>query len=56
MSEVKFSKEHEWVTVKDDVATIGITKHATELLGDIVFAELPEKGTSVTKDLSLIHI
>ena len=35
MSEVKFSKEHEWVTIKDDVATIGITKHATELLGDI---------------------
>ena len=50
MSEVKFSKEHEWVTIKDDVATIGITKHATELLGDIVFAELPEKGTSVIKD------
>ena len=50
MSEVKFSKEHEWVTIKDDVATIGITKHATELFGDIVFAELPEKGTSVTKD------
>ena len=50
MSEVKFSKEHEWVTIIDDVATIGITKHATELLGDIVFAELPEKGTSVTKD------
>ena len=50
MSEVKFSKEHEWVIIKDDIATIGITKHATELLGDIVFAELPEKGTSVTKD------
>ena len=50
MSEVKFSKEHEWVTIKDDVATIGITKHATELLGDIVFAELPEKGSSVEKD------
>ena len=30
MSEVKFSKEHEWVTVADDIATIGITKHATE--------------------------
>ena len=38
MSEVKFSKEHEWVTVADDIATIGITKHAAELLGDIVFA------------------
>ena len=50
MSEVKFSKEHEWVTTQGDVATIGITKYATELLGDIVFAELPEKGTSVIKD------
>ena len=50
MSEVKFSKEHEWVTIKDDVATIGITKHATELLGDIVFAELPDKGLNVEKD------
>ena len=35
MSEVKFSKEHEWVTVADDIATIGITKHATEQLGDL---------------------
>ena len=50
MSEVKFSKEHEWVTVADDIATIGITKHATEQLGDIVFAELPEKGSNVEKD------
>ena len=50
MSEVKFSKEHEWITVEGDVATIGITKHATEMLGDIVFAELPEKGSNVDKD------
>ena len=50
MSEVKFSKEHEWITVEGDVATIGITKHATEMLGDIVFAELPEKGSNVEKD------
>ena len=50
MSEIKFSKEHEWITVDGDVATIGITKHATEMLGDIVFAELPEKGSSVEKD------
>ena len=50
MSEVKFSKEHEWITVEGENATIGITKHATELLGDIVFAELPEKGSSVDKD------
>ena len=50
MSEVKFSKEHEWITLEGDVATIGITKHATEMLGDIVFAELPEKGSNVEKD------
>ena len=50
MSEIKFSKEHEWITVDGEVATIGITKHATELLGDIVFAELPEKGSNVDKD------
>ena len=50
MSEVKFSKEHEWITIDGEVATIGITKHATEMLGDIVFTELPEKGSSVEKD------
>ena len=50
MSEVKFSKEHEWIKVEGDTATIGITKHATEMLGDIVFAELPDKGSSVEKD------
>ncbi len=50
MSEVKFSKEHEWIKLDGEVATIGITKHATEMLGDIVFAELPEKGSSVEKD------
>ena len=50
MSEVKFSKEHEWIKLDEDVATIGITKHATEMLGDIVFTELPEKGSSVEKN------
>ena len=50
MSGIKFSKEHEWITVDGNIATIGITKHATEMLGDIVFAELPEKGSNVNKD------
>ena len=50
MSDVKYSKEHEWIKLEDNIATIGITKHATELLGDIVFTELPEKGTIVKKD------
>ena len=50
MSEVKFSKEHEWIKLEGDIATIGITQHATEMLGDIVFVELPEIGSSVAKD------
>ena len=50
MSEVKYSKEHEWIKLDGEEATIGITKHATEMLGDIVFAELPEKGSQVDKD------
>ncbi len=50
MSEVKFSKEHEWIKLDGDIATIGITQHATEMLGDIVFVELPKKGSSVVKD------
>ena len=50
MSEVKFSKEHEWIKLDGDTATVGITQHATEMLGDIVFVELPEIGSSVVKD------
>ena len=50
MSEVKYSKEHEWIKLDGEEATIGRTKHATEMLGDIVFAELPEKGSNVDKD------
>ena len=50
MSEKKFSKKHEWVSLDGEVATVGITKHATELLGDIVFAEVPEAGKSVEKE------
>ncbi len=50
MSDVKFSKEHEWLKMEGDIATIGITKHATEMLGDIVFVELPDLGSNVKKD------
>ena len=50
MSEKKYSKQHEWVTLQGDIATIGITTHAAEMLGDVVFVELPEKGKSVDKD------
>ena len=50
MSEPKYSKEHEWLKLEGEIATIGITKHAAEMLGDIVFVELPEKGSTVEKD------
>ena len=50
MNEKKFSKKHEWVTVEGDVATVGITKHATEMLGDIVFVEVPEIGKVIEQN------
>ena len=50
MSEVKYSKKHEWVKLEGDTATVGITKHATEMLGDIVFAEVPEQGKQVAAE------
>ena len=50
MSEVKYSKAHEWIKLDGDTAVVGITQHATEMLGDIVFVELPDVGSSVEKD------
>lgn len=50
MSDRKFSEDHEWVSVEGDIATIGITDHAQEQLGDVVFVELPEIGATVEKD------
>lgn len=47
MSEVRYTDQHEWVSVDGDVATIGITKYAAEQLGDVVFVELPEAGRKV---------
>ena len=44
-----FTKEHEWVRVDGDTATVGISDHAQEQLGDIVFAEVPEAGRRLTK-------
>jgi glycine cleavage system H protein len=44
-----FTKDHEWVQVDGDVATVGISDHAQEALGDIVFAEVPEAGRSLSK-------
>lgn len=46
---VYFTKEHEWIRVEGDTATIGISDHAQEQLGDIVFAEVPEVGRKVSR-------
>ena len=47
MSEPRFTKDHEWVLLHGDIATVGITNHAQEALGDVVFVELPEPGRTV---------
>jgi glycine cleavage system H protein len=44
-----FTKEHEWIRVEGDTATVGISNHAQEALGDIVFAEVPEAGRRLAK-------
>ena len=44
-----FTKDHEWVRLDGDVATVGISKHAADQLGDVVFVETPEAGKSVSK-------
>ena len=50
---LRYSEEHEWVLVEDGVATIGITDHAQEELGDIVFVELPAVGSELAKAATL---
>ena len=44
---VRYTKEHEWVRLEDGIATVGITEHAQEALGDVVFVELPDPGREV---------
>jgi len=44
---MKFTRDHEWVRLEGDVAVVGITKHAAEQLGDVVFVDLPEVGREV---------
>jgi glycine cleavage system H protein len=43
----RFSKDHEWIRIEGNVGTVGITRHAAEQLGDVVFVEVPAKGRSV---------
>ena len=49
MSEVRYTKEHEWVKLDGDTVTVGISPYAQEQLGDVVFVELPEIGKTVEK-------
>ena len=46
---IKFTEDHEWVLLEDNVATIGISNYAQEQLGDVVYVEVPEVGTDVAK-------
>src|SRR5688572_31501497 len=47
MSDIRYTEDHEWVRVEGDTATVGISNHAQEQLGDVVFVDLPEIGRQV---------
>lgn len=53
---MKYTEEHEWLRVEGDEVVVGITEHAANELGDIVFVELPEIGTAVVKDDEVVVI
>ncbi|HXK62319.1 MAG TPA: glycine cleavage system protein GcvH [Acidobacteriota bacterium] len=48
--ELYYTKEHEWISVKDEIGTVGITDHAQKELGDVVYVELPEPGSRVAAE------
>jgi len=56
MSEIYYTKEHEWLDLVGNVATVGITDYAQRQLGDIVFVELPELGVEFSKDSEIAVI
>jgi glycine cleavage system H protein len=49
MSDLRFTKDHEWIRLEGGIATVGITDHAQNALGDVVFVDLPEVGREVTE-------
>ena len=53
---MKFTEEHEWLRSEGDIVVVGITEHASTQLGDVVFVELPEEGTTVSKDDEIVVI
>lgn len=46
---IKYTEDHEWIKVEGDIATVGITEHAQDALGDVVFVELPEVGKTLAQ-------
>ena len=50
MTKMLYTKEHEWLRIENDVATVGISDHAQEQLGEIVFVDLPETGKQVSQN------
>jgi glycine cleavage system H protein len=53
---MKYTEEHEWLRIEGDLVVVGITEHASEQLGDIVFVELPDAPTTVSKDDEVVVI
>jgi len=53
---MKFTEEHEWLRAEDDLIVVGVTAHAAEQLGDVVFVELPDTGITVTRDDEVVVI
>ena len=56
MAEVKYSEDHEWISIEGDVGTVGITDFAQEQLGDLVFVELPTEGVEVAAGQEVVVI
>ncbi|NNU59614.1 glycine cleavage system protein GcvH [Ochrobactrum soli] len=56
MAKILFTEDHEWISVENGVATVGITIHAQEQLGDLVFVELPEVGRTAAKGEGIVVV
>jgi glycine cleavage system H protein len=56
MANILFTEDHEWINVEGGVATVGITIHAQEQLGDLVFVDLPEVGRTVSKGEGIVVV
>lgn len=53
---MKYTEDHEWLRAEGDIVTVGITAHASEQLGDVVFVDLPDAGRQVTKGEEIVVI